>query len=76
MRAQDSVGNEIFSAVTSNLWLWGAWRSGLLTEFKEGSAEFSISLSLRSHLFVMSRWLVAQSKEPTSPCPAVQPEPR
>lgn len=56
MCTQDSVGNEIFSAITSNLWLWGTWLSGLLTEFKPGSVEFSISLYLKGDLLCPDAW--------------------
>lgn len=56
MCTQDSVGNEIFSAITSNLWLWGAQLSQLLMEFKAGSVEFSISLYLRGDLLYPDGW--------------------
>lgn len=56
MCTQDSEGNEIFSAITSNLWLWGIRLSGLLREFKTGSVEFSISLYLRSDLLCPDGW--------------------
>lgn len=57
MCTQDSAGNEIFSAITSHLWLWGARLSGLLTEFKNGRSSVSHQ-SLSEKRPVMSPWLM------------------
>lgn len=56
VHTDSTVGNEISSASTSNLWLWGARLSGLLTEFKPGSVGFSISLYLRGDLLCPHGW--------------------